>query len=312
MSAADVVIAVEKLSKEYRTGVRLKRVRAVSEASFEVRRGEVFGFVGPNGAGKTTTIRVLMGLVRASAGRCLLFGDVVPRREPRARLGFLPESPYFYDYLTARELLDLCGRLFGLPADVRRKRGDELLARVGLSDAADRQLRRYSKGMLQRAGLAQALVNDPELVVLDEPMSGLDPVGRKDVRDLILHLRDAGKTIFFSTHILSDVEAICDRVAIIAGGRIHDVGPVAKLLDANVLATDVVLRVAPAGRAALEALVPAGVAPRWIEDEVTLSLPAAVELEAFLRAVLDVARVVSVTPRRESLEDLFVKRTRAS
>ena len=310
---SEPVIAVEKLSKEYRTGVRLKRVRAVSEASFEVKRGEVFGFVGPNGAGKTTTIRVLMGLIRASGGRCRLFGHVVPNREARARLGFLPESPYFYDYLTSRELLDLCGRLFGLDAAVRKKRADELLARVGLGGAAaDRQLRRYSKGMLQRAGLAQALVNDPELVVLDEPMSGLDPVGRKDVRDLILELREAGKTIFFSTHILSDVEAICDRVAIIAGGKIHDVGPVAKLLDAEILATDVVLRVAPDKKDAFAAAVPSGATTRWLDDEVTVTLPSGAEPEPFLRAALDLGRLISVTPRRESLEDLFVRRTRAS
>jgi ABC-2 type transport system ATP-binding protein len=251
-----------------------------------------------------------MGLVRATSGRCLLFDQPVPRREARARLGFLPESPYFYDYLTARELLDLCGRLFGLDAATRRRRGEELLARVGLAEAADRQLRRYSKGMLQRAGLAQALVNDPELVVLDEPMSGLDPMGRKDVRDLIVSLKAAGKTIFFSTHILSDVEAICDRVAIIHRGTIHDVGPMSKLLDANVLTTDVILRVPAEARAGFEAELPAGAAARWLEDEVTVTLPAGADLEGFLKGALESARLVSVTPRRESLEDLFMRRTK--
>ena len=309
---ADAVLAVDKLCKEYQTGVRLKRVRAVVDASFEVRPGEIFGFVGPNGAGKTTTIRSLMGLIRPTRGRCTIFGAPVPSRAARARLGFLPESPYFYDYLTGRELLDLCGRLFGLPAEVRRRRAAELLERVGLGAAADRQLRRYSKGMLQRAGLAQALVNDPELVILDEPMSGLDPVGRKDVRDLMHELHDAGKTIFFSTHILADVEALCDRVAIISEGRILEVGPVTRLLDANVLATEVVLRVDPDRREALEAAVPEGATSRRLEDEVTVTLPTGADLEGFLQRACGLARVISVTPKRESLEDLFVRRTRAS
>ena len=218
------VIAVEKLSKEFKTGVRLKRVRAVVDATFEVRPGEVFGFVGPNGAGKTTTIRTLMGLIRPSSGRCLVFGQPVPSRQARARLGFLPETPYFYDYLTVGELLDLAGRLFGLPHGVRKKRADELIEKVGLTRARTQPLKKFSKGMLQRAGLAQALMNDPELVVLDEPMSGLDPIGRKEVRDLILELRDQGKTVFFSTHILSDVEAITDRVAIIVKGELREHG----------------------------------------------------------------------------------------
>src|SRR5215831_2908499 len=239
---AETVLAVENLTKVYRTAFRQKRVRAVHDASFSVERGEIFGFVGPNGAGKTTTIRTIMGLIRPTSGRCLVFGEEVPARTARARLGFLPESPYFYDYLTPRELLDLAGRLCGVERAARRRRTDELIERVGLAGAADRPLRKFSKGMLQRAGLAQALVHDPELVVLDEPMSGLDPIGRKEVRDLILWLRDAGKTVFFSTHILPDVEAICDRVAIIAGGSIQEVGSVDSLLDASLLGTEIVVR----------------------------------------------------------------------
>jgi phenylacetate-CoA oxygenase PaaJ subunit len=184
-AATGVALAVEGLAKTYRAGLRMKRVRALADVSFQVQRGEIFGFVGPNGAGKTTTIRALMGLIRPSAGRCVALGERVPSRKARERIGFLPESPYFYEYLTAREMLDLAGRLFGLDRATRRARAGELVERVGLAGAADRPLRKFSKGMLQRAGLAQALMNRPELVVLDEPMSGLDPVGRKDVRELI-------------------------------------------------------------------------------------------------------------------------------
>jgi ABC-2 type transport system ATP-binding protein len=298
--AADAIIRVEHLSKQYRAGVRRKRVHAVTDASFDVQKGEVFGFVGPNGAGKTTTIRVLMGLVKPSAGSVSLFGKPIPSRATRARLGFLPEAPYFYDYLSAREYLDLVGRLFGMDAAARKKRAAELCDKVGLGAAADRPMKKYSKGMLQRAGLAQALMNDPELVVLDEPMSGLDPIGRKEVRDLIHELRDAGKTIFFSTHILPDVEAICDRVAIIVSGKVLDVGPVDKLLDATLLGTDVVLAQEPVD-------LPAGAKARRVGDSVNVALPPEADVAAFLRAN---GRIVSVTPRKESLEDLFVKRAK--
>jgi ABC-2 type transport system ATP-binding protein len=249
-----------------------------------------------------------MGLVRASGGRASLFDVPVPDRAVLARVGFLPEAPYFYEYLSARELLDLAGRLFGLDPAARRRRAGELLEKVGLAAAADRPMRKYSKGMLQRAGLAQALVNDPDLVVLDEPMSGLDPIGRKDVRDLIGELRDAGKTVFFSTHILPDVEAICDRAAIIVNGVIHDVGPVGKLLDAKLLGTDVVL--AGAAEAQVSPLLPEGARVRTATDHLAVTLPPGADLEKFLAASYGVARVISVTPRRESLEDLFVRRAR--
>jgi ABC-2 type transport system ATP-binding protein len=309
---AEAVLAVENLTKEYLTPFRRRRVRAVEGVSFAVERGEIFGFVGPNGAGKTTTIRTLMGLIRATSGRCTIFGEPVPAPAARARLGFLPESPYFYDYLTVRELLDLTGRLFGLDAAARRRRGTELIERVGLTDAADRPLKKYSKGMLQRAGLAQALVNDPELVVLDEPMSGLDPIGRKEVRDLIVELHAAGKTVFFSTHILPDVEAICDRVAIIVGGRLTEVGPVADLLDTSLAGTDLVVR----PRAPLEGVLPEGAKVRHAggaeKDEVTIALAPEVDVTDVLRRLADVARVISVTPRRQTLEDLFVKKARGA
>jgi ABC-2 type transport system ATP-binding protein len=305
---SETVLAVENLTKEYRTNWRRRRVRAVEGASFAVERGEIFGFVGPNGAGKTTTIRTLMGLIRPSAGRCVIFGEAVPARAARSRLGFLPEAPYFYDYLTPRELLDLAGRLFGVDAATRRRRTEELLGRVGLTSAADRPLRKFSKGMLQRAGLAQALVNDPELVVLDEPMSGLDPIGRKEVRDLILWLRDAGKTVFFSTHILPDVEAICDRVTIIAQGRIQETGPVASLLDASLLGTDIVVRLLPGHT--LDGRLPSGVAVRDTSDETTLFVEPTVDVNALLVGLAAACRIVSVVPRRDTLEELFLRKTR--
>jgi ABC-2 type transport system ATP-binding protein len=288
---SETVVEVAGFAKEYRTDFRRRRVKAVRGASFSVKRGEVFGFVGPNGAGKTTTIRALMGLIRPTAGKLALFGAPPGSQAARRRLGFLPESPYFYDYLSPRELCDLAGRLHGLGRDERRQRTDALLELVGLAQAADRPLKKFSKGMLQRAGLAQALVNDPELVVLDEPMSGLDPLGRRDVRDLIRELGNQGKTVFFSTHILSDVEAICDRVAVIVAGQIEDVGSVHELLAQALLGTEVVLR-RPGGADELTALGP--------DADVT----------AFLRGLEADVKVVSVTPRRESLEDRVLGRMR--
>jgi ABC-2 type transport system ATP-binding protein len=307
MAMAETVLAVEHLTKEYRTHFGRRRVRAVVDASFAVERGEIFGFVGPNGAGKTTTIRTLMGLIRPTAGRCTIFGAEVPARAARARLGFLPESPYFYDYLTARELCDLAGRLFGVDPTTRARRADDLLGRVGLAGAEGRALRKFSKGMLQRAGLAQALMNDPELVVLDEPMSGLDPIGRKEVRDLIVWLREQGKTVFFSTHILPDVEAVCDRVAIIAGGTIQEIGPIAHLLDTSLTGTEIVIELAEGasldGRLPADATVRPGVLT-------TVLAPASADVSRLLVGLAEAGRIVSVTPRRDSLEDLFLRKVR--
>jgi ABC-2 type transport system ATP-binding protein len=305
----DAAISVQGLCKEYRTGFLRKRVNAVDEVSFEVKRGEVFGFVGPNGAGKTTTIRTLMGLIRPTRGRCFLLGNEVPSRAARRKVGFLPESPYFYDYLSGRELMHLTGRLFGVDPALRKRRAEELLARVGLAAAADRPMRKYSKGMLQRAGLAQALMNDPELLVLDEPMSGLDPVGRFEVRDLIVEQARAGKTIFFSTHILPDVEAICDRVAIISHGKIHDVGPVKRVLDAQVLGINVHLEV-PVGRT-VDDLLPAGASAKVIDTDAYVELPSTIDADAWLRALPVELKIRGVEPRTETLEALYMRATRA-
>ncbi|MFQ5848826.1 MAG: ABC transporter ATP-binding protein [Candidatus Methylomirabilales bacterium] len=229
-----VALKTEGLTKDYRSGFWRRRVRVLHDLNLEVQEGEIFGYLGPNGAGKTTTLNLLMGLIYPSAGRASILGRDVSDVAVKAQVGFLPENPYFYTYLTGREFLDFYGQLFGIPTGERRRRIEELLGIVGLSGAGGLQLRKYSKGMLQRVGLAQALINDPQAVFLDEPMSGLDPVGRKEVRDLILDLKAKGKTVFFSTHIIPDVEMICDRVGIIVAGRLIRVGPLEELLGSEV------------------------------------------------------------------------------
>lgn len=303
---ADVVLRAVDLAKTFRLGFLRRRVEAVRGISFTVHRGEIFGFLGPNGAGKTTTLKMLMGLISPSRGRAEVLGLPVPNRAAKRRLGYLPETPYFYEYLTPEEFLDFAGALSDVPAVERRRRADRLIARVGLAAARGRPLRKFSKGMLQRIGIAQALMGDPELVVLDEPMTGLDPIGRKEIRDLILELGSEGKTVFFSTHILPDVETTCHRVAIVAGGKLRNIGPLGSLLSARLLTTEVVLRPAE-GHAPVE--LPAGARrlPGGSGD-LALELAAETDVDAFLRQVLGLgARVVSVTPRRESLEDLFVR-----
>jgi ABC-2 type transport system ATP-binding protein len=308
------VIEVDSLRKTYRTGFRMTRVEALKGIGFRVEPGEIFGFVGPNGAGKTTTIRTLMGLIRPSSGSARIFGEPVSRRTARLRVGFLPESPYFYDYLTAPELLDLVGRLSGLPARTRQHRSRELLELVGLAGAGKKVMKKFSKGMLQRAGIAQALMSDPDLVVFDEPMSGLDPVGRKEVRDIIISLRDRGKTVFFSSHILADVEMICDRIAIIVGGTLHHVGPLSHLLNKNLLATEVALALPEGfdeerGRGLWASCTLLG----RVERQLWLSAAPGVDVDALLAQARELGvRVVSVTPHRETLEDVFVRMARQS
>ncbi len=223
-------ISTQDLGKIYRVGFFMRRVEGLRDLNLTVNPGEAFGFIGPNGAGKTTTIKILMGLHTATSGTAEIFGTSVTDARARQRVGFLPERPYFYEHLTAREVLHFYGQLFDMDAGLRRERVELLLERVKLARFADVTLAKYSKGMLQRVGLCQALLHDPDLIVLDEPMSGLDPVGRALVRDLILEQRDAGKTVFFSSHILSDVEAICDRVAILVGGQMRDCGSMADVV----------------------------------------------------------------------------------
>jgi ABC-2 type transport system ATP-binding protein len=309
----DLAIDVTDLAKTYRTPFRRKKVEALRGVSFQVRRGEIFGFLGPNGAGKTTTIRCLMGLIAPSAGRAKIFGHAIPSRAARQRVGFLPEQPYFYDYLTVAELLDLAGRLFGLDAATRKKRSAELIAKVGLERARGQNLKKFSKGMMQRAGLAQALINDPDIVVFDEPMSGLDPIGRKEVRDLMLELKDAGKTVFFSSHILTDVETISDRVAIVIQGKIVEVGAPRELAGQSLLGTDVTFRIDDPRGAAADEIAAKGDRVRRGDQELTLTLPADADVDAFLAFARERgAKVVEVSPRLDTLEDLFMKRAGAA
>src|SRR5262245_33404573 len=235
-------VSISNLKKSYRVGFLAQGSRpALVDLSLEVQPGEIFGYLGPNGAGKTTTLKILMGLAFADSGSASILGLPLESEGWRHRVGYLPEHPYFYDYLTASEYLDYVGRLFGLEVKERRERARSLLDRVGLASAADISVRRYSKGMCQRLGIAQALLNDPELVFLDEPMSGLDPVGRRLVRELILELRARGRTIFFSTHILSDAEALCDRVALMRSGRLVSIGRLDQILDQGISGVEVLL-----------------------------------------------------------------------
>ncbi|WP_305042495.1 ABC transporter ATP-binding protein [Geoalkalibacter sp.] len=236
------MIKVEGLGKTYRESMGRGRVLALQDVSFEVPSGEVFGFLGPNGAGKSTTIKILLNLIRPDAGLATILGTDVRRPELRRQVGFLPENPYFYDYLSAWELLKFGGRTAGMDEAAINKRGVELLERVNLLAAAKRHLRTYSKGMVQRAGLALALIHDPQVVILDEPMSGLDPLGRKMVGDLIMELKSQGKTVLFSSHVLTDVERFCDRAAIIVNGRLRLVGALKELLSAGGSLEDVFLR----------------------------------------------------------------------
>jgi ABC-2 type transport system ATP-binding protein len=297
--SSDHVVQIERLSKVFSVGFWGKRVTAVDQLSLDVRRGEVFGFLGPNGAGKTTTIKMLMGLI--------IFGHSAGDPAAKAKLGFLPESPYFYDYLTSREFLSFYGHLFGLWGAALNKRVDELLDLVGMTHARDLQLRKFSKGMLQRVGIAQALINDPELVVLDEPMSGLDPIGRKEVRDLIFRLKESGKTVMFSSHILHDAELLCDRVAMIMKGRLVACGQVSELIQQGTTqeVEMVVDRLSPEGLEHLRILATKVVLNG---ERVMVVLSNQRQVDESLEVIRAAhAKLVSLTPHKASLEDLFIR-----
>lgn len=245
------MVIIEGLVKSFSEGLCGRKVQALHSLSLNVERGEVFGFLGPNGAGKSTTIKVLLNLIRPDAGQASILGQGVQDPKVRKKIGYLPENPYFYDYLSAEELLWFGGRASGVESGILKGRIPLLLERVGLQGARKRHLRTYSKGMVQRAGLALALVHDPAVVILDEPMSGLDPLGRKMVGDLILELKAQGKTVFFSSHILNDIERFSDRIGIIAEGRLRLTGNLAEVVSHGESLEDVFLRTIGAGEGGL-------------------------------------------------------------
>ena len=308
-------IRTESLTKHYQVGFwRPRPYLALDSLTLHVRQGEVFGFLGPNGAGKTTTLKLLMQLIYPTSGRAEILGRPVGDVSVKRRIGYLPENPYFYDYLTAEELLQYFAGLFGYSAAERRRRVSGLLDDVGIGAERRLQLRKFSRGMLQRVGIAQAIINDPEVVFFDEPMSGLDPLGRREIRELILRLRDRGCTVFFISHVLSDAEILCSRVAILAGGRLVAEGTLSEILALQAHAWELV--VAGLSDAVLEKVTASGDVQRATPlgaQRYALELPFSAAPE---RVVTDLvahgARLVSINPVRESLEDYFVRQIGAA
>ena len=305
------VVEIKNLSKDYETGFwRKKKVRALDDLTLSVGGGQIFGFLGGNGAGKTTTIKILMSLLFPTAGTAKILGKEISDVQMHKAIGYCPENPYFYDYLTARELMNYFGELFGIDASARKKRTEELLTKVGLEEKSwDKQLRKFSKGMLQRVGLAQSLINDPEIVFLDEPMSGLDPIGRREVRELIAGLRDSGTTVFMSTHILSDVETLCDEVAILRNGKLAATGRLDDLLanesERRVFEINVI-------GVSADAIDIPGVVVASKGSGLSIEVSDEDDVERVLRTVrLAGGSLVSVQPVKQSLEELFVEKTAA-
>jgi len=302
-------IEILGLEKTYHVGFWRKRAKcALRPLHLNVEQGEIFGFLGPNGAGKTTTLKLLMGLVFPTGGSARILGMEINDPRMKAQIGFLPEQPYFYDYLTANELLEYYAQLSGVPAAERRRKTSEVLSRVGLQDAGGIQLRKFSKGMLQRVGIAQAILHEPKVLFFDEPMSGLDPMGRREVRDLMEELKQQGKTVFFSTHILSDAESLCDRVAIIHLGELRGVGAVADLTSSVEGKVEIVWH---------GSSVPASLQSLTSECHVTGDTVRALVREANQDAAIDALRreglrIISVTPVRTSLEEYFMRKLKLS
>ena len=302
------IVEIHNLTKDYEVGFfRKRKVRALDGLSLSVNANEIFGFLGANGAGKTTTLKLLMRLIFPSSGTARILGHDIDDVRMHQRIGYVPENPYFYDYLTARELLEYCGQIFGQDASERKKRAATLLSRVRLDEKKwDTQLRKFSKGMLQRVALAQSLVNDPEVVFLDEPMSGLDPVGRREVRDLIAALRDEGKTVFMCSHILSDIEVLCDRVAILKRGQLAQVGYLDELRRTNEGPNRMEVMATGTDAETLKQHLPEteiAPTPRGLRIEISSED----EIDRVLSALRKVeGKIVSVQPVKQSLEELFL------
>jgi ABC-2 type transport system ATP-binding protein len=306
---ADAALVVDRLSKTYVIGFFLRRVPALRAASFQVPRGCVFGLVGPNGAGKTTTIKILTGLLRASSGQAFIDGHPVPSVASRRRLGYLPERPQFYDHLRPLEYMVFASQLCGLPRRQGLRRGRQLLDFVGLGDSLNKPLRKFSKGMMQRLGIAQTLVHDPSTVILDEPQSGLDPIGRKEVKDIIADLKKRGCTVFFSSHILPDVEDVCDEIAVLVDGRVRDVGRVESLISARVTETEV--EVSGLDDEALKPLVAQAKRVVTLESSTVLVFEGDLHTDRLAREVVEAGgHLLRLVPHRERLEDLFMREAR--
>lgn len=301
----ETCIRVSGFAKRFRVGLRRKLAQAVHDVSLEVHRGEIFGFLGPNGAGKTTTIKALLGLIRPDRGELSILGHPAQSMGWRAYVGYLPEHPNFYEFLTGFELVVWLGKLSGLSQQEAEKEAKRQLERVQMSHAMNRRLRSYSKGMLQRVGLAQALIGSPKVLILDEPMTGLDPIGRRDIRELILELKHEGRTILYSSHILPDVEQTCDRVAIIHQGRLRQSGPLEEILRDTT--RSVTVRLAelqqPEHDRLRTAHPDAKHGPGWIEIE----FPDAEQAQTFAREHIGNARVEAIEPHRDNLEAIFMK-----
>ena len=308
MGSEQAIVRVEHLSKTFRVGLLGKTVQAVKDVSFEVQAGQVLGYLGPNGSGKTTSIKCMLGLIQPSGGSIELFGHTDGALQSRARIGYMPEHPYFYDYLKPTEVLDYVGRLYGIEASVRKKRVPALLERLGLGHAMDRTLRGFSKGMLQRCGIAQSLMSDPDLLVFDEPLSGLDPVGRKELRDLMAQLRSEGKSLFITSHVLSDIEALCDAVVILDRGETVAKGELSTLLRADRLESEASLSVP--GERAIEAIVALeGVSLlRADAGSLKVALPSRMVEVLVAKAAEVGASLVGLSARRDTLEELFMRK----
>jgi len=294
---------VEGLNKSYPHPMTRRPIAVLRQVDFSVRQGEVFGLIGPNGAGKTTTIKAIMGLISPDAGRVSLFGRSVNEAAVKARIGFLPENPSFYEYLTGEEFLLYYCRLYGMDRASRRRRVAELLSLLELERAAQLPLRKFSKGMIQRIGLAQALLNDPDFLVLDEPMSGLDPLGRRLVRRIIQGLRRDGKTIFFTSHILSDTELLCHRVALVSGGRLRDLGRMDPLRSEEIRGYDLVVDGLDP-----DAIPPPGRLSSATDGKLLIALDGDIDLQAYLQQLFPAGgRLLSVNPHGRSLEDRLME-----
>ncbi len=297
------VLRITNLHKTFKVGFIPKKREVLKGISFSVEAGEIFGYLGPNGAGKTTTLKCVLGLIFPDQGLVEIFGHPHLSLRAKERVGYLPEHPYFYDYLTAAEFLDFCAGLFHLKKAIKEEKIPRLLRLVGLERAANLQLRKFSRGMLQRIGLAQALINDPELVFLDEPLGGLDPIGRKELRDVILQLKDAGKTIFLCSHILQDIEMICDRVAILVGGRVLSEGKLGDLISEKILYTEVTL-----SGLAFSDLTGLAQPVSFHRDRIMVKVFDEEKVDRLVDLVHDKkGRIHSLVPRTETLEDLFVE-----